>query len=534
MVPPFLRTLSARILVGFAVLILTFGATTVWIVSYIDDLAAETEVVRTGYLKVALLTKDLESRQSLLFQYLKEELPGEATPSAVPRRLRGMRANRDRLFEEVLNTLDAMRNLPRRHGERARTTIQTIENLRRAVASIAPYYETMLKAPPITRAKESPTPGVDVATVEEAQRALQRLLDSENVIYQGVSNLSYEQKRVVERIAKNLEHNADRLRRFALAMGITALVLGVMVTAWVTLNLRPLARLRDAAGRIARGEYTQRVDEGGPVEVADLGREFNVMARAIEERERELVRSERLAAVGKMAAMITHEVRNPLSSIALNTELLGDELDGLDPERSAEARALCRAITDEVDRLTAITEEYLAFARLPKPRLAPESINQVVEALATFVREDLAGRQVTVELALADALPRAMIDEAQIRQSLLNLVRNAAEALAGQGGGTIRIATRGGAPGRVEIEVADDGPGIPEEARGRLFDPFYSTKEGGTGLGLALTHQIVRDHGGEIRVESEPGSGARFVVAVPVAAQEVARGGGASDDRRTA
>jgi two-component system NtrC family sensor kinase len=217
-----------------------------------------------------------------------------------------------------------------------------------------------------------------------------------------------------------------------------------------------------------------------------------------------------------MAAMITHEVRNPLSSIALNVDLLGDELDALGEGKTEEARNLCRAITNEVDRLTAITEEYLAFARLPKPRLAPEPVNGVVEALARFVREDLASRGVTLETDLATDLPRAMLDEAQIRQSLLNLVRNAAEALTGGGGGTVTLTTRAGTDGHVEIEVADDGPGIPEDARARLFDPFFSTKEGGTGLGLALTSQIVRDHGGTIDVRSSPGEGARFVVSLPI------------------
>jgi two-component system, NtrC family, sensor kinase len=218
-----------------------------------------------------------------------------------------------------------------------------------------------------------------------------------------------------------------------------------------------------------------------------------------------------------MAAMITHEVRNPLSSIALNTELLGDELDGLSAEASKEARALCAAITYEVDRLTAITEEYLRFARMPKPRVAAESINHVVSSLATFVREDLAARGVTLEVALGDDLPRAMIDEGQLRQSLLNLVRNAAEALGGRTG-HVWLTTRRGGPGEVEVEVKDDGPGIEDEARGRLFDPFFSTKTGGTGLGLALTHQIVKDHGGDIQVTSPPGAGATFVVRLPAEA----------------
>ena len=330
-------------------------------------------------------------------------------------------------------------------------------------------------------------------------------------------DLAFYQSRQLSVIADNLQLNEDRLRLFTVIYGGLALLVGLLVTVWATFTLRPLRRLRDAARRIAAGDYGSRIEEQGPTEVADLAREFNVMGRAVEERERELVRSERLVAVGKMAAMITHEVRNPLSSIGLNTELLEDELAALPEEDAAEARALCGAITREVDRLAAITEEYLAFARLPKPRLAPEQIDSLVGDLATFVREDLSARGVELEVALAGGLPRVLVDEGQIRQSLLNLVRNAAEAVAGEGGGHVWLITRRGAPGLVEVEIRDDGPGIAADALPRLFDPFFSTKQGGTGLGLALTQQIVRDHGGDIEVASGAGRGASFVVSVPVA-----------------
>jgi two-component system, NtrC family, sensor kinase len=222
------------------------------------------------------------------------------------------------------------------------------------------------------------------------------------------------------------------------------------------------------------------------------------------------VRSERLAAVGKMAAMITHEIRNPLSSIGLNTELLEDELG-----ESKEARELCRAIHREVDRLTAITEEYLAFARLPKPKLAAEPINPLVGALAAFVREDLAAKQITLTTELAPFDPIAQIDAGQIRQCLINLVRNASEAVAAKGPGTITLRTRTGKD-RIEIAVIDEGIGIPADVLPRLFDPFFSTKEGGSGLGLALTQQIVRDHGGDLEVTSTVGRGTTFTLSVPM------------------
>ena len=258
-----------------------------------------------------------------------------------------------------------------------------------------------------------------------------------------------------------------------------------------------------------------RIDEEGPSEVADLAREFNSMGEAIEERERDLVRSERLAVVGKMAATITHEVRNPLSSIGLNAELLEDELASVAGDTGQEARSLCRAIQTEVDRLTAITEEYLRFARLPKPKLHPHDVNAIVDNLADFEREQLALRGVELVVELAPALPRVELDDQQMRQSLLNLLRNAADAVAEIGGGEVRISTSLGADGAgVQVSVADDGPGMAADMADKIFDPFFSTKQGGTGLGLALTHQIVREHGGTISVDSAPGQGARFTVAL--------------------
>jgi signal transduction histidine kinase len=292
------------------------------------------------------------------------------------------------------------------------------------------------------------------------------------------------------------------------------MILGVLMTIWVVITLRPLHQLREAARRVAAGDYGSRIVERGPAEVSDLAREFNSMGRAIEERERELVRSERLAAVGKMAAMITHEVRNPLSSIGLNTELLEDEL--ADNDELGEAKQLCRSIHREVDRLTQITEEYLAFSRLPKPKIAREAVNTLVRALADFVREDLAAKKVELVVDLSGSDPHALIDAAQVRQCLINLVRNASEAVVVNGGGKVVLRTRK-LDQRVVIAVEDDGVGVPSEVLPRLFDPFFSTKDNGSGLGLALTQQIVKDHGGDVSVDSVVGKGTTFTVSVPAA-----------------
>jgi signal transduction histidine kinase len=141
-------------------------------------------------------------------------------------------------------------------------------------------------------------------------------------------------------------------------------------------------------------------------------------------------------------------------------------------------------------------------------------VTAVVDDLARFVKDDLASRSVALDVVHADGVAPAMLDEGQIRQSVLNLVRNAAEAVATGGGGHVWIRTRSDGD-HVLIAVEDDGPGIPPELRDRLFDPFVSTKAGGTGLGLALTHQIIRDHGGTIEVTSRPPRGTSFTLVLP-------------------
>jgi nitrogen fixation/metabolism regulation signal transduction histidine kinase len=224
-----------------------------------------------------------------------------------------------------------------------------------------------------------------------------------------------------------------------------------------------------------------------------------------------LLRSERLATIGRMSAHVTHEVRNPLSSIGLNAELLEDltgklEADSRDAE---EARALCRAIVREVDRLSAITEEYLRFARLPRPELRESDLAELLGTIAAFVRRDCEAAGVAIELDVPADLPRVVVDPDQLRQALFNLVRNAKESMP-EGGRLVLGAAREDA--HVAVFVRDEGVGIPAAQLERIFDPFYSTKLTGTGLGLAMVQQIVNEHGGQIRVKSEEGRGTEFRV----------------------
>jgi signal transduction histidine kinase len=213
--------------------------------------------------------------------------------------------------------------------------------------------------------------------------------------------------------------------------------------------------------------------------------------------------------VGRMAAQITHEVRNPLASIGLYAELLADEIS----ERGDEPRRLVSSIISEVDRLTEITETYLRFTRLPQAKLEREDLGAVVTAALEFSRAELAQAGITLAMEVTPGLPEVAADEAQIRQALLNLVRNAREAM--PRGGTLRVVVDAPTPDQVRICVSDTGPGIASEDLGKIFDPFFSTKTKGTGLGLALVQQVVVDHAGRIDVQSPAGEGTRFSLIFP-------------------
>jgi two-component system NtrC family sensor kinase len=314
----------------------------------------------------------------------------------------------------------------------------------------------------------------------------------------------------------------DRAREAAVFLGLAGITVAVGAALLMWRTLRPLRVLRVHARQIAGGEYGRRIGMHARDEIGDLASEFDAMAQALQEREQRLIRSERLAAVGRIAAQITHEIRNPLASIGLNAELLGDELPA-----GGEGRRLLTSISGEVDRLSEITESYLRFVRLPKPELEPEDPGALVASVLEFTRAELAQAGIRLELALDPGVPEIAADENQIRQALLNLVRNAREAMTA--GGLLRV-TVDHADGRVRVAVTDSGSGIAAQHLGKIFDPFFSTKEQGTGLGLALVQQIVSEHGGRIEVSNPREGGTTFLITFPALARAAATPASAHDE----
>jgi two-component system nitrogen regulation sensor histidine kinase NtrY len=295
---------------------------------------------------------------------------------------------------------------------------------------------------------------------------------------------------------------------------LAALVAGALAAAaagaWVASRItRPVDALREAAARVAAGDLSARVEAGAGGEVGELVRAFNAMTHDLLTGRARLAQAERVAAWREVARRLAHEIKNPLTPIAMSVETLREARAAASPDFPEIFDEGTRAIGEEVRRLKRIVDEFSRFARLPAPErtaLAPDEL--VGSVLALFA----APPGVTVERDLAAGLPAVHADRDQAVQVLLNLVRNALDAMAQ--GGTLRVAARAEGEG-VALEVQDTGPGIAPEDLPHLFEPYFTRKEGGTGLGLAIAQRIAEEHGGRLDVTSEPGRGATFTFWLP-------------------
>jgi signal transduction histidine kinase len=251
----------------------------------------------------------------------------------------------------------------------------------------------------------------------------------------------------------------------------------------------------------------------GRAEVERLNAELTGTLTRLQAAQKELVVAERMATVGQLSLKVAHEVRNPIAAIGLNAELLGDIVGGRSEAEMVEAKGLVGAIRDQVGALDALTEEYLAFARFPRPQFDEDSVNEVVAAVTEFVRPLAARQGIAVHLEIDPAVPAMAIDRSLLRQGVLNLIKNGLEALSQ--GGALTVTTRR-LDTVVEIAVSDNGPGFSEDVGARLFEQFFTTKPQGSGLGLSITRQIAEEHGGQVRWTSQPGAGATFIITLPI------------------
>jgi signal transduction histidine kinase len=313
------------------------------------------------------------------------------------------------------------------------------------------------------------------------------------------------------------------------AVGISSAIflIGLGIIFMITSRMiKPIERLTLAAKRIAEGNLEYRVSIQRDDEIGTLAEAFDQMGERLMQRERELKqsqdtlrRADRLSSLGLLTAGLAHEIRNPLVAIRTFTQLLPERYDDAEFRDSFRGLAL-----KEVDRICGLITDLLSFARPSKPNVAPENVNDVVDNIARILESQAKEKGMSISREFSDSLPKVWIDTEQMKQVFMNLILNAIQAM--NEGGSITLATRavsrnGSGPSGefVQVEIRDTGIGIPEENLQHIFDPFFTSKDEGSGLGLAVSHQIVQEHGGFVTVESTVGKGTVFFVHVPVGRQ---------------
>jgi signal transduction histidine kinase len=500
------RTVAARILLSYAVMLFAFCVAAGWSLWAQRSSAREAELLRDGYLPLALSLRDAVASQDTWNTQLNHVTTARnpvdkriwfetALSIGRPKRLGEVRSRIEQVFTAGDEQTAAI-------GADLLTETTHIEVfLRKDEPLVAQLFEAL--ALPSSEQSSSRAEALRDELVTRGSTAKKKLSSLERLVQTHVDAL-LDEARSRERLALGI----------LVALGGLTLLLGLLMVLYARRVLRPLALVTERAKAVGEGDLTPRQPLGSRDELGELSATFERMVAAISEANERLLATERLATIGKMAAHVTHEVRNPLSSIALNLELLEEEIGG----DEAESRALVRAISREVERLSALSGQYLSMAKNQPPRLEPELLAEVVEDAAEFMRPELRRHGISLVVEADPQTPLVPVDEAQLKQALFNLIRNAREAMSE--GGTIRVsvAPRGG--GAV-LTVEDEGPGIELEAAERLFDPFFTTKRHGTGLGLAVTRQIVAAHGGKIRYELRPEGGSRFVLELPAGTDPV-------------
>lgn len=290
----------------------------------------------------------------------------------------------------------------------------------------------------------------------------------------------------------------------------------------------PIKKLAVASQEIAGGNLEATVEVSSNDELGDLADTFNVMASSLKQRDDQLkeftkskiMESERLALIGQLAANVAHELNNPLQGIVTYSHLLLERMPK-DGASEKESSSLQRIVT-QANRCRDIIRGLLDFSRQRKPDTTVCDINTVIQECVTFVENQASFQNIEIVERFETDLPMTVVDPSQMQQVFLNMIINAAEAM--EDGGTLTLKTHSNfTENSIEISITDTGYGIPEEHFAKLFDPFFTTKEvgHGTGLGLAISYGIIREHDGEISVESKVGEGSTFLIRLPLRKEDV-------------
>jgi two-component system, NtrC family, sensor kinase len=349
-------------------------------------------------------------------------------------------------------------------------------------------------------------PAVERGDRPEQEKRHMRVLEIVGEIERGVDQLAL----LHESTAGDFELHAAAVQHATFRWTVILLVGSTALAAGLSLYIgravsRPLQKLEAGAIRLAQGDLSTRIDLPSRDEFGRLAAQIDRMAAALGEQQEQLIQSEKLAGIGRLAAGVAHEINNPLGVILGYARVLQRRVD----ERAGED---LRVIEEEALRCRDIVEGLLDLARPERTGSDNVELRATCNEIVERLRE---ARQLSEQQVRVEGEGRVVGNAARLRQALTNLVKNAMDAVGTSGGILVRIESGTDSDGVVRVRVRDTGPGLSEEDQQRLFEPFYTTKPGGTGLGLAVSRAIARAHGGDIQARNCERGGAEFVLRLP-------------------
>lgn len=277
----------------------------------------------------------------------------------------------------------------------------------------------------------------------------------------------------------------------------------------------PVDQMEETIRPLRRSLITKTL-VGAAATLIILGFAFAYVLRLVQRTrtlESEAQMAERRAHVATLAREMAHEIRNPLNAMSMNLEMLEEDLTARMGGTAGDIAPFLTGIKSEIGRLKDLAENFLSYARPPQLNPDGRDLNRFLEEICVFLQPEAEARGITLSRDLDPVLPSVEFDSAQLRQAVLNILSNAQQVV--PPGGEIAVQTRVSAGGEIRISIRDSGPGMPPDVLENIFQPFYSHREGGTGLGLPIARRVVEAHGGRIEVESEPGRGTTFHIYLP-------------------
>ena len=309
-------------------------------------------------------------------------------------------------------------------------------------------------------------------------------------------------------------------RLMMILIGCGGLLIGVAGAVLLARRITgPLKKLVEGTVKISKEDFSQMIDITSQDEIGNLAQSFNEMSRQLllarkrmEAANRKLIQAEKLASIGRISAGIAHEIRNPLTSVKLNIQKLiqSEQLNEVEKEHLSLSQ-------EGISQMEKFVKELLDFTRVPELNLDRFPIEQILEESVKTLADTLELKKVVIEKNFEEGLPQILADGDKLRQVFLNILRNAYEAVEERGRINISLSLLKDQSGsKIRVEISDNGCGIPEKYRETIFEPYYTTKSSGIGLGLAIARKIIEQHMGSLKVEENVEKGTSFVILIPI------------------